>query len=152
MPVRKPKRGMIKRPRNSREDAARMLSPIMPKDVPTARLLGAPSQEEQALLSLAVNAERVENVAQLVLGMSEIALRRVLTGMLQDEIPAGTKDLTTIAAILVDKFAVLQNTAGRMGGAGSATVADAMEKASKIAAVMAEMERRNVTVDVTPKG
>lgn len=66
--------------------------------------------------------------------------------------PASVKSTTTVAAILVDKFLLIQQQIQAMEGrSGTATVSELNDKARRLLEITEELEKRGRAVDVTPK-
>lgn len=123
--------------------------------LPLSRLDGSPAQQAQALDVMALTPDRVQCFTAQVLGMAELSMNHVMHNLREtppgDAPPRGTKDWTTIGAILVDKFAILQGLVMRLDGSSAATVTELNAKAQSLLAVTQELERRSKPVDVTPK-
>ena len=127
-----------------------------PEGTAVERLAGTPAQALQALDALSVTPDRLQQLGNRVLGLSERALAHVGHHLLNvpfgDEMPKGVKETTTVAAILVDKFLLIQQQIQAMEGrSGTATVGELNEKAKRLLEVTEELERRGRAVDVTPR-
>jgi hypothetical protein len=80
------------------------------------------------------------DVLQCTLGDAENALAQ------------GVKQTTTVAAILIDKWLLIQQQIQHMEGkSGTATVGELNEKAARLLAITQELERRGRSIDVTPE-
>lgn len=146
-------------PHQQKSDAGKQAAAIVagwaPEGIQAARAAGAPSQLLQALDAESVTHERVQRLSQRVLGIAEMALQHVGHHLLALEpgadLSQGVKQTTTVAAILVDKWLLIQQQISHMEGKSStATVSELNEKAARLLAITAELERRGRAVDVTP--
>jgi len=116
---------------------------------------GAPSLILQALDAQSVTPDRVQRLSQRVLGVAEKALEHVGHHLLAlqpgDELTTGVKTTTTVAAILIDKWLLIQQQIAHLEGKSStATVGELNEKAARLLAITQELERRSKAVDITP--
>lgn len=141
---------------NSPVERATAVLQALDPTAPMSRLADSPAHQLLALESLAVTPERVQQLTAKVLNMTELSMNHVLHNLretaLGDAPPKGTKDWTTIGAILVDKFSILQNLVMHLDGRTSgASIQELNRKAAELVSVTQELERRSAAVDVTPK-
>lgn len=153
-------RGALKPQRKERtpaaETAAALLRMAAPDGTAVERFVGSPAQSLLALDALSITPDRLQQLGNRVLGLSERALAHVghhlLAVPLGEEMPASVKSTTTVAAILVDKFLLIQQQIQAMEGrSGTATVSELNDKARRLLEITEELEKRGRAVDVTPK-
>lgn len=147
-------------PHQQKSDAGKQAAAVMSAlatDIGSpSKIGGNPAQILQALDAQSVTHERVQLLSQRILGIAERALQHVghhlLTLEPGDDLTQGVKQTTTVAAILVDKWLLVQQQLSHMEGrSGTATVGELNEKAARLLAITQELERRSSAVDITPE-
>lgn len=146
-------------PHQEKSDAGKQASALMSALAEgigsPSKIGGNPAQILQALDAQSVTPDRVQRLSQRVLGVAERALEHVGHHLLVlepgEDLTQGVKQTTTVAAILIDKWLLIQQQIAHMEGKSStATVGELNEKAARLLAITQELERRSQAVDVTP--
>ncbi len=147
-------------PHQDRSDAAKqaaaMVATFVPEGIAAQRASGYESDLLRAMDSQSVTHERVQLLSQRVLGIAERALQHVGHHLIAlqpgDDLTQGVKQTTTVAAILIDKWLLIQQQINHMEGkSGSATVEELNAKAARLLEITRELERRGRPIDVTPQ-
>lgn len=146
-------------PHQEKSDAGKQAAAIMASLAPgigsPTKLARKPVDILAVLDQQSVTPDRVQRLSQRVLGVAEKALEHVGHHLLAlqpgDELTTGVKTTTTVAAILIDKWLLIQQQINHMEGKSStATVGELNEKAARLLAITRELERRSQAVDITP--